>query len=117
MKRFLLSSFIVVVMLIGGLIYYVFFDWSRFKDELIETSTSPEGTYTVNMYRSNMHTTTPFMLLGELEFNDSIRRSKKIYWAKGQHVKVEWLEDNVVKINSTVLEVPKDKYDFRSDIK
>lgn len=29
------------------------FDWSRFKQELIAESTSPDGTYTVNAYVSD----------------------------------------------------------------
>ncbi|MFF5994911.1 DUF5412 family protein [Lysinibacillus sp. KU-BSD001] len=116
LKRLFLLWRMIFALLLGGFIYYVFFDWSRFKDELIETSTSPNGIYTVTLYRSNGHATTPIMLLGELQFNDAIRRSKKIYWAKGESVKIEWLEENIVKINGTVLNVPKERYDFRSDL-
>ncbi|WP_431026916.1 DUF5412 family protein [Lysinibacillus sp. LZ02] len=115
-KRLFLLWAMIFALLLGGVINYVFFDWSRFKDELIETATSPDGTYTVTVYRSNAHATTPIMLLGELQFNDSIRRSKKIYWAKGESVKIEWLEENIVKINGTVLQVPKERYDFRTDL-
>ncbi len=62
-----------------GFIGY-FFDWSRFKQELIAESTSPDGTYTVNAYVSDGGATTSYTVLGELMFNKENKKSKKIYW-------------------------------------
>lgn len=68
-----LKVFLILGLLFAGIIaygvYWVFFDWSRFKQELIAESTSPNGTYTVNAYLSNTHATTPYTILGELVFN------------------------------------------------
>ncbi|MGY3189926.1 DUF5412 family protein [Lysinibacillus sp. TE18511] len=66
--------------IIGYAIYWLFFDWSRFKQELIAESTSPQGTYTVKAYVSDAGATTSSTVLGELVFNHEKRKSKKIYW-------------------------------------
>lgn len=55
-KKSILKVFLILGLLFSGIIaygvYWVFFDWSRFKDELINQSTSPNGTYTINAYLS-----------------------------------------------------------------
>lgn len=52
--------------IIGYGIYWLFFDWSRFKQDLIAESTSPQGTYTVKAYVSDASATTSYAELGEL---------------------------------------------------
>ena len=60
---------VVIVILVLGLLfigiiayaaYWLFFDWSRFKQELINESISPEGTYTINAYISDGGATTSY---------------------------------------------------------
>jgi hypothetical protein len=103
--------------LIGYGIYWLFYDWSRFKQELIGESTSPNGTYTINAYLNNGHATTPFTVLGELIFNEGKNRPIKVYWDKTDHANIEWLDEDTVKINNIILELPHESYDYRSGIK
>ena len=112
---------LVWVVIFGGLIgygiYWLFYDWSRFKQELIAESTSPNGTYTINAYLNNSHATTLFTVLGELVFNERNKRPIKVFWGKTESAKIEWIDDDTVKINNIKLELPHDTYDYRSGIK
>nr|WP_232337096.1 DUF5412 domain-containing protein [Lysinibacillus timonensis] len=109
--------FLVFAGIIGYGVYWLFFDWSRFKDELINQSTSPNGTYTINAYLSNGGATVSYTVLGELVFNKENKRPKKIYWQnREQNATIEWLDDNTVMINNIQLELPHESYDYRSGI-
>jgi len=68
----LLIWILFVASIIGYGIYWLFFDWSRFKQDLIAESTSPQGTYTVKAYVSDAGATTSFAVLGELRIPDAI---------------------------------------------
>lgn len=114
---------ILIVLAIWGLlftgvlgygVYWLFFDWSRFKQELITESISPEGTYTVNAYLYNGGATTSYVVLGELVFNEENKKSKKIYWQyKEENAVIEWIDDDTVLINGVQLELPHETYDYR----
>ncbi|WP_066073428.1 DUF5412 domain-containing protein [Neobacillus soli] len=121
-KISILNVFLILGLLFAGIIaygvYWVFFDWSRFKDELINQSTSPNGTYTINAYLSNGGATVSYAVLGELVFNKENKRSKKIYWQyREENAKIEWIDDNTVIINNVELKLPNETYDYRSGIK
>lgn len=104
--------------LIGYGVYWLFFDWSRFKSEFIAESISPDGTYTVNAYVSNGGATTSYAVLGELVFNKENKRSRRIYWQyREENAVIEWIDDDTVIINDVQLEVPDEMYDYRSGIK
>lgn len=106
------------VSVIGYGIYWLFFDWSRFKDELINSSTSPNGIYTINAYLSNSGATVSYTVLGELVFNKENKRPKKIYWQyQEEFATIEWIDDNTVIINDVTLDLPKETYDYRRGIK
>lgn len=118
----IIKVFLIWGLLFAGIIaygvYWVFFDWNRFKDELINQSTSPNGTYTVNAYLSNGGATVSYTVLGELVFNKENKRSKKIYWQyREENAKIEWIDDNTVIINNVQLKLPNETYDYRSGIK
>ncbi|MEC2078270.1 DUF5412 domain-containing protein [Metabacillus fastidiosus] len=117
-----LKVFLILGLLFSGIItygvYWVFSDWSRFKDELINQSSSPNGTYTINAYVSNGGATVSYTVLGELVFNKERKRSKKIYWQyREENAKIEWINDNTVIINNVQLELPNETYDYRNGIK
>ncbi|MFJ7735875.1 DUF5412 domain-containing protein [Lysinibacillus sp. NPDC097287] len=104
--------------LIGYGVYWIFYDTSRFKQNLIGESTSPDGTYTINAYLSDSGATTSYTVLGELVFNKENKRPKKIYWQyKESTARIEWIDDDTVKINTVTLELPHETYDYRKEIK
>ncbi|WP_342468583.1 DUF5412 domain-containing protein [Ureibacillus sp. FSL K6-3587] len=114
----LLIWFLLFAVILSYGIYWLFFDWSRFKDELIAQSTSPNGTYTINAYLSNGGATLSHSVLGELVFNEKNEKPKKIYWEyKIDYAIIEWLDDDTVVINGVQLELPKETYDYRRGIK
>ena len=88
-----------IASIIGYGVYWLFFDWSRFKQELIAESTSPDGTYTVNAYVSDGGATTPYTV---------------IYWQYRENAAdITWVDDDTVKINGVILDVPNETYDYR----
>ena len=106
--------FLFIVSIIGYGVYWLFFDWSRFKQELIAESTSPDGTYTVNAYVSDGGATTSYTVLGVLVFNKENKKSKKIYWQyRENEADISWIDDDTVKINGVTLDVPNETYDYR----
>ena len=103
-----------IASIIGYGVYWLFFDWSRFKQELIAESTSPNGTYTVNAYVSDGGATTSYTVLGELMFNKENKKSMKIYWQYRENAAdITWVDDDTVKINGVILDVPNETYDYR----
>ncbi|PJO45563.1 DUF5412 domain-containing protein [Lysinibacillus xylanilyticus] len=112
----ILISILFFAGIIGYGIYWLFFDWTRFKQELIAESTSPQGTYTVKAYVSDAGATTSFSVLGELVFNHEKRKSKKIYWQyRENRAYINWRDDDTVSINGVTLNVPDETYDFRDN--
>jgi len=106
--------FLFIVSIIGYGVYWLFFDWSRFKQEVIAESTSPNGTYTVNAYVSDGGATTSYTVLGELMFNKENKKPKKIYWQyRENEAHISWIDDDTVKINGVTLDVLNDTYDYR----
>lgn len=121
LKKVVIGLLVGAVLFSGLLaygVYWVFFDWSRFKQELIAESTSPNGTYTVNAYVSDGGATTSFTVLGELVFNEQNKRSKKIYWQyREENANIEWLDEHTVIINGVQLELPHETYDYRRGVR
>ncbi|WNF38773.1 DUF5412 domain-containing protein [Bacillaceae bacterium IKA-2] len=116
-KKMIINLLILFGILAYG-IYWVFFDWSRFKQELITQSTSSNGTYTINAYLANGGATVSYAVLGELVFNKKNKRSKKIYWQyREENALIEWIDDNTVIINDVQLKLPHETYDYRRGIK
>ncbi|MEX3745512.1 MULTISPECIES: DUF5412 domain-containing protein [Lysinibacillus] len=118
-KKTLLVLFIWILFfagIIGYAIYWLFFDWGRFKQELIAESTSPQGTYTVKAYVSDAGATTSSTVLGELVFNHEKRKSKKIYWQyRESEAYIYWSDDDTVSINGVTLDLPDETYDYRGN--
>lgn len=124
-KRIYKKTFIVFMIVgflfagvIGYGVYWLFYDWSRFKQALIIETTSPNGTYTIRAYLSNGGATTSFTVLGELIFNKEGNKSKKIYWGyREQNAEIRWVDDDTVIINDVQLELPHKTYDFRRGVR
>ncbi|WP_333651635.1 DUF5412 domain-containing protein [Lacrimispora sp.] len=107
---------IVVCVIAGYAVYWVFFDIQRIKgQEQIAESTSPNGTYTVYAYLNNGGATTSYAVLGSVK-NNKTNRQKNIYWQyRWETAVIEWLDDVTVRINGKTLDVRKNTYDYRHD--
>ncbi|MBI6875350.1 DUF5412 family protein [Clostridium aciditolerans] len=117
-KRFIKICIIIVAM-IGGVSYSVnwaFFDIQRINGQkYLNESTSPNGTYTVTAYLNNGGATTSFAVLGTLK-NNKNGKTKNIYWQyRCEKADMEWLNDEMIKINGVELNVKNEIYDYRKN--
>jgi hypothetical protein len=81
------------------------------SEELLEISSSPDGTYTVEAYLTNGGATTDF---GIKVYQKTNIGSKEIYYHYHRSkVTIEWQNDSVVVINGTPLDLSKGET-FRS---
>ena len=115
MKKKLSIVLLIIIILVAYLVYWAFFDMNRLPEgELISQVQSPNGTYTLKAYRTNGGATVWYAIRGELNFNNSIRRAKDIYWNYPEdEAEIKWLDDDTVIINGIQLDVPNEKFDFR----
>lgn len=115
-KNFVIISIIIFVM-IGAVAYtinWAFFDIQRIDgQEYITELTSPNETYTVTAYLNNGGATTSYAVLGTLK-NNKNGKNKNIYWQyRCEKANMEWLNDEVIKINGKELNVKNEIYDYR----
>ena len=113
-KRLLVSVIIVVLVITFG-IYYLFFDIQRFDgEEILETSVSPDGRYTVTAYLHNGGATVDYAVLGTVTDNKTGLKHN-IYWQYHCYdAEIEWVDEATVIINDIELNVKKDTYDWRN---
>lgn len=116
-KKYIITIFIIVFIIIGGVSYIInwaFFDIQRINgQEYLDESTSPNGTYTVTAYLNNGGATTSYAVLGTLK-NNKNGKSKNIYWQYHcEKAEMEWLNDEIIKINGIELNVKNETYDYR----
>lgn len=106
---------IIASSVIGGLIYWLFFDINRIPEgELIDQIDSPSGEYSLRVYLVNGGATTSYAIRGELAYNQLDKKSKNIYWNyKEETALVKWIDNNTVDINGHVIDVRYQVYDWR----
>ncbi len=84
------------------------------KGELKSEVQSPDGKYSIKGYLTNGGATTSYAIRGELNYNNSKRRPKNIYWNyREKEAIIQWVDGNTVIINRIELNVPNEKFDFR----
>ncbi|WOV83645.1 DUF5412 family protein [Sporosarcina jeotgali] len=112
-----LAALAILFLCLGSyIVNWAFYDIERVsKDELLIESTSPNGSYTINLYKSKNGATVKDGIIGELVFNEKDKKSKNIYWDMEEHAAVEWIDDRLVTINGHKLKVPGDTYDYRHE--
>ncbi|MEK5440980.1 DUF5412 family protein [Fredinandcohnia sp. FSL W7-1320] len=95
---------------------WFYFDYTRFKDEYLFESTSPNESFTIKIFRSKTDTVTP-IVLGELTINKKNKETKFIYFDEVENAKIEWLDDDTVLINNVPLELPEEYWHIREGVK
>ena len=84
--------------------------------EIITSADSPDGTYRVSAYLCDGGATVDYAVRGEVT-TLSTGEHRNIYWEYHcEDAKIEWLDDNTVKINGRQLDVRKDIYDYRQEL-
>lgn len=109
--------FLVIILLAAYGIYHFAFSMSINalpKGDLISESESPGGEYTIKAYLTNGGATTSYGIRGELNFNNSRKKAKNIYWNyREDEAIIIWIDDDTVMINGIELKVPNEKFDWR----
>ncbi len=116
-KKRIITTLVIIAAIVGGIAYtinWAFFDIQRINgQEYLAESTSPNGTYTVTAYLNNGGATTSYAVLGTLK-NNKNGRTKNIYWQyRCEKAELEWLNDEVIRINDIELNVKNEIYDYR----
>lgn len=111
-KRIL--KILIVLALCVAIVNYIFFVRIPDGGELIEKSTSPKGEYTLNVYVHESSLSADALRCEVLNHENG--RSKNIYWNYPKSTaEIRWISDDTVDIDGIILNVKKDKYDFRWD--
>lgn len=116
-KNRLLIASIIITILFGGVAYLInwaFFDIQRIEgQEYLDELTSPNGTYSVTAYLNNGGATTDYAVLVRLK-NNRNGKMKNIYWEYHcTKAEMEWVSDEIIRINNVELNVKNEIYDFR----
>lgn len=116
-KKIAISAvFIAIVAAVLICVYHFFFSTAAIKGEkLVSEYSSPNSTYTVEIYQNDGGATTDYAVLGVLRKKSDSSYSRNIYWENHtDSAEVEWLDDDTVIINGRKIQnVLKNKYDFR----
>ena len=117
MKKKILLIVIIFISILTYGVYWAFFDMGRLPTgELISEVQSPNGTYTVKAYLTSGGATISYAIRGELNFNNSRKRPKNIYWNyREEKADIEWINEDTVVINGYELQVPDERFDFRRE--
>lgn len=108
---------ITLILVLLGIFLYTFFVSmeSLPKGEFLVEESSPDGKFTLKAYVTNGGATTSYAVRGELVFNEKNGKTKNIYWNyREEDAEISWVDNDTVIINNLTLNVPKEKYDFRS---
>lgn len=106
----------VILVLLGFFLYTFFVSMESLpKGEFLVEESSPDGKFTLKAYVTNGGATTSYAVRGELVFNEKNGKTKNIYWNyREEDAEISWVDNDTVIINNHTLNVPKEKYDFRS---
>ena len=114
-RLWLLVSVLVVGLIVAG--------WSSYKfvtslynnipeGELIQETTSPDGTYTVKIYFVKGSLTTGNAIRAEVELPN--QKTRNIYWSYHENSATTfWVNNETIIINGLTLNVLEDSYDWR----
>ncbi len=81
--------------------------------ELLNESTSPDGTYTIYSYLNNGGDTIQYSVLCSVK-NNNTGEERNIYWNHDcANTNIQWVDNETAVINGTVVNVVNDHFDYR----
>lgn len=114
-KRIIVSFIVILASLFAWGYYYLEYDLNRLPGgELISSSTSSDGNYTVKAYKSSGGATTNWTIKGVVQDNNDSKK-RVIYWDEAKSAHIMWKDKNIVSINNKKIDVIKGSYDYRHD--
>lgn len=112
--KIIIGVLMLLICLLGYSVYWAFFDIQRLSgQEVIATSDSPDGQYTVTAYKNNGGATTGYTVLATV-VNHGNQKSRNFYWQDNcEEASIIWVDETTVEINGVSLNVWKDTHDYR----
>lgn len=112
-KKIIIILLIIVATLSYG-VYWGFYDMGRLpKGVLMSEIKSPDGNYTIKAYVSEAALSAP-AVRGELNYNETKKKPKNIYWNyREDSANIEWIDNVTVIINGHKLNILHDTFDWR----
>jgi hypothetical protein len=119
-NKYCIIVFTIIAIIVGGAAYainWAFFDIQRIDgQDYLKESTSPNKAYTITAYLNNGGATTGYAVLCTLKNNKS-GKTKNIYWQyRCETADIQWLSNEVIKINGIELNVKHEVYDYRRTV-
>ncbi|MFZ7825745.1 DUF5412 family protein (plasmid) [Priestia megaterium] len=114
-RRIIVSFITILVFLFAWGYYYLEYDLNRLPGgELVSSSTSPDGNYTVKAYKSSGGATTNWTIKGVVQNNNNSKK-RVIYWDEAKSAHIVWRDKNIVSMNNKKIDIIKGSYDYRHD--
>ncbi|MGG1916137.1 DUF5412 family protein [Priestia megaterium] len=114
-RRIIVSFIAILVFLFAWGYYYLEYDLNRLPGgELVSSSTSPDGNYTVKAYKSSGGATTNWTIKGVVQNNNNSKK-RVIYWDEAKSAHIVWRDKNIVSMNNKKIDIIKGSYDYRHD--
>ncbi|WP_155404492.1 DUF5412 family protein [Priestia aryabhattai] len=114
-RRIIVSFITILVFLFAWGCYYLEYDLNRLPGgELVSSSTSPDGNYTVKAYKSSGGATTNWTIKGVVQNNNNSKK-RVIYWDEAKSAHIVWRDKNIVSMNNKKIDIIKGSYDYRHD--
>ena len=112
--KIIIGVLMLFAVLIGYGIHWAFFDIQRLSgQEVITTSDSPNGQYTITAYKNNGGATTGYAVLANVVNHDN-QKSRNFYWQDDcEDASIIWIDETTVEINGISLNIWEDTYDYR----
>lgn len=109
---------LIILVILRGIIWNSMENINSIKPgELISQTESPNRQYTLSVYRNSGGATTDWACLVTLTEKDS-KKIRNLFWQNHREkVSVKWETNTLVKIDSQLMNVKTDTYDFRTDEK
>lgn len=115
MKRLMVT--LVAFAIVGSVLFIYHQATTLPTGELIHTSSSPNGNYTILAYLCDGGATTDQAIRAEV-LDAASGKVRNIYWQYHAYdAEITWLSDTVVRINEVELDVRTDYYDYRKHTK
>ncbi|MBR3350603.1 MAG: hypothetical protein IKG35_00625 [Erysipelotrichaceae bacterium] len=103
------------ILVIAISIYYCFFDISHFKRQEQMFVVESNNNLAIVVYRNNGGATVDYSLLCTVK-NTETNQEWNLFWDYPYYKpEIKWINDNTVMINSNLLNVYLDRYDYRRE--
>ncbi len=119
-KRYSVGKKIIFIVIIISVMFLLLKYWlfssmiNLPEGEYLQSSISPENDYKINAYVS-IKSLSDDAIRCEVE-DLTTGKTRNLYWEyKKSEVNINWIDKKTVNINGKILDVTKDKYDWRKD--